>query len=186
MIKLNLLPPNEKKIIKAERLRRWICFYGSAVAAITFVFIAFLMITWLIILIQLNAVSANMDSVQKNFKKEGLPQQENSLKTINQRLRQINDLQEKQASYYGLLNQLAKLTPPDIYLTGIAADENAKVAIQGKAPRREQVLEFKDRLEKSKYFKNVKSPLANFVKETDIDFSFQFEIASTSLNNLND
>lgn len=186
MIKLNLLPPNEKAIIKSERLRRWICFYGAAITAIAFVFIAFLMITWLVILIQLNAASANMDSIQKTFKKEGVPLQEDGLKTVNRRLRQINDLQQKQVSYYQLLNQLSKLTPPGISLNGLSIDESAKAAIEGLAAQREQVLDFKDRLEKSKYFKNIASPLSNFVKETDINFSFQFETASTSLTSLND
>lgn len=54
--------------------------------------------------------------------------------------------------------------------------EYYQVKILGFAPDRQQVIEFKEKLEAEKSFTNVISPLQNILKSKNIDFEFTFRI----------
>ena len=58
----------------------------------------------------------------------------------------------------------------------VVEKEIRKVDILGFAPKREQVLQIEEALEKESEFSNLVSPIENIISPTDINFSFTFEI----------
>ena len=50
-----------------------------------------------------------------------------------------------------------------------------KVSLQGKSPRREELLTFIENMEKEKLIKKVHSPITNILRDKDIEFSLIVE-----------
>lgn len=181
MLKLNLLPPEEKNSLKAEEFQRWISFYGLSFLGMLFIFIALLMAGWFFILIQLNSISANLESSKSSFQTQGLKDQESLINNINSQLTAINEVQKKQISFASVINEIAGLIPTGVTLSGLSVNENLQVSLSGFAPQRNQIIRLKESLEKSLYFRNINNPLSNLTKQADIDFSLRFEINPDTL-----
>jgi len=182
MITLNVLPPQEKKILALEKAQRWIIFYGCNILGILIIAIALLGIIWFSINIELNGVAANLAQIQFGLKGQDLKAQQGLVNTLNADLKTISNLQKNQKNYSHLLISLADLVPDGIRITNLSFNEKNAASLSGHAQRREQIIAFQEALEKSNLFENIKNPLENLVKQTDIDFNFSFTIKNGALN----
>lgn len=181
MIKLNLLPPQEKEALVLEKTQRWIIFYGSAITGIFLIFIALLIIIWVFITIQLKSAVNNLESVQGSFKGQDLKTQQAAVADLNKYLEKIASIQKNQKNYSALLINLSNLVPSGIRLNTLTLDKNGEISLNGYAQRRELILTFKDSLEKSNLFAGIENPLSNLIKQTDINFYFKFKILPDAL-----
>jgi len=181
MIKLNLLPFQEKGIIAAEKNQRWIVFYGSVVLGALCFSVVLMGFTWLYIDIQLKSLSDSLGSIQSSLRGQDLKTQQTAVQKLNMYLEKIDTVQKNQKSYSYLLNSLAKIVPDGIRFDSLSVEENGEATLNGFAQKREQVLIFKDLLEKSTVFSNVESPVSNLTKSTDINFYFRFKIQPDAL-----
>jgi len=181
MIKLNLLPPQEKQSIAAQIKQRWIVFYGSAVIGLLCFFAILLSAIWAYIDIQLNVVQNNLASIQNDIRGQDLKNQQTAVKNLNSYLQKIQSIQKNQKSYSTLLNYLAQMVPDGIRIDSLSLENDGNATLNGFAQRREQIIAFQESLEKSNIFGNVESPVANLVKPTDINFSFKFKIQPAAL-----
>lgn len=181
MIKLNLLPPQEKEVLALERIQRWIVLYGSAIFGILLIFVSLLTIIWIFITIQLKSVTSNLDSIQSSFKGQDLITQQTAVASLNSYLEKIDAIQKNQKNYSNLIIFLAGIIPAGVRLDTLSLNEQNEVSLNGFAQRRELVVSLKDALEKSELFSNIESPLSNLVKETDINFYFKFKLQPNAL-----
>ena len=182
MIKLNLLPPEEKQIITLEKAQRWIVFYGSALIGICLVFITLLGATWLYVYTQSQAAEINLATTQTSLRGQDLKQQQNLIQQQNIQLAKINLLQKQHKYFSPLLISLAAMVPDGVRLEGVSIKDGGEAALSGFAQKREQFLIFKETLEKSPIFNNVVSPLSNLTRQTDVNFSLQLNFKPESLN----
>jgi len=74
------------------------------------------------------------------------------------------------------LASLADLTPPGVRLDALLINESNEATLNGYAQKREQIIVFKESLEKSGMFGEIENPLSNLVKQTDINFYFNFKV----------
>lgn len=176
MIKLNLLPLQEKKTLALEETQRWIVFYGSAILGILLIFVALLGIIWVSITIQLKSASNNFEAIQSSFRGQDLKTQQVAVSNLNSYLEKINAIQKNQKSYSNFLINLAEIIPDGVRLNTFSLDDKNEAVLNGYAQRRELVILLKDSLEKSDFFGDVESPLSNLVKQTDINFYFKFKL----------
>ena len=176
MIKLNLLPPQEKKILSLEEIQRWISFYGVAVLGLLFVFIVLLMVAWLFIMVQLDWAKADLEKARQNFNSQGFKEQENKVNQINQQLGKISRAQNDYRSYLDVLAKISTLIPANIRLNAFSLNEQKEIRLNGFTPQRELIIQFRERLEKSGFFKDIESPLSNLTQQTNITFDLKFKI----------
>jgi Tfp pilus assembly protein PilN len=181
MIKLNLLPPQEKNELKLERLYRWLVFYGSATILIILLFITFLALIWSFILIQLKSYTVNLENTKTSFQGQSIENQQKLIRDFNLKLERIAQVQSGHKYYSPVLIHLATLVPSGIRIDALAIDEQGKATLTGYAQRRSQLLLLKEALEKSSFFENVNNPISNLTKQVEINFSFQFDIKSAAL-----
>jgi len=181
MIKLNLLPPAEKKILAAEQTQRWILFYGSSILAIFLAFITLLAAEWFYISVQLKSASESFAALQSGAQGQDLKSQEGLIKDLNRQLENISKIQQNHKSFSAFLVALTEFTPAGIKITNISIDEKWQAIITGHAALRDDMLAFKEALEKSGWTENLESPLANLLKQTDINFYFKFGIKTDLL-----
>jgi len=181
MIKLNLLPQQEKEVLVLEKNQRWIIFYGSAIFGILLIFVSLLAIIWIFINIQLKSVTSNLQSIQSSFRGQDLKTQQTAIGNLNSYLEKIDAIQKNQKDYSNLIVYLAGIIPGGVRLDTLSLNDQNEVSLNGYAQRRELVVALKDALEKSELFSDVENPLSNLVKETDINFYFKFKLRPNAL-----
>ncbi len=182
MINLNLLPLQEKDELNREKTQRWIIFYGVNIIGLMLIFAALLAIIWFYISIQLKAANKDLTSIQTGFQGADLKTQQEKTTALNTTISKISLTQKSQKNYSNFLASLANLVPAGIRLDAISIDKDGNGILNGYAQKRDQVISFKDQLEKSSLFNSVENPLSNLVKQTDINFYFNFKIAPQALS----
>jgi len=76
MIKLNLLPPQEKNRLNNEQLQRWIIFYGVYLWAILLIFAFLMSFVLLYINLQMQSAAKNLTTTQSSLKGTDLKTQQ--------------------------------------------------------------------------------------------------------------
>ena len=69
-------------------------------------------------------------------------------------------------------------TSPQITLNGLFYEElpgAPKVKVMGVAPTRDELLSYKDHLERSEHFSNIELPVSNLARDRDIEFMITVE-----------
>lgn len=184
MPELNILPPTEKKDLSLERFYRWLVFYGNALIAIFLAFTALLFLIWFFILIQLKSYTANLEKTKTSFHGQDIENQQKSVDELNARLEKIAAIQNNHRFYSPLLIHLATIVPAGARLDAMIINEQNQVIISGYAPQRNHLLLLKETLGKSPFFEKINNPLSNLTKQTEINFSFRFNIKPTALKQL--
>ena len=117
---------------------------------------------------------------EKEFKASDTQKLESEIGAVNQRLLDIESFYQNQFRATELIEKIAKILPPGVYLTQFSlsskyGDKEKKQEIQlslsGFSPTREILYNFKKNIEKEKDFQNIYFPSSNWIKPTDVDFS---------------
>lgn len=173
---INLIPNEEKKkMVRNFYLR------------LTTVFLMMFSFSF-ILLILLLFPSYFLLSLRENFVKDNLDTQKQQLaKEIDQK--SLNEFQELDAELIAIekmegknfvvsqkvINEITAEKMSDIKITQISYESDAKgtkkVSINGLAPSRERLLQFRLALEDNVAFQKVDLPISNFVKGSNIRFS---------------
>lgn len=133
------------------------------------------------------SVIFSKDSVVSRLKASEEALARTDFKSIETEVGRINNLiaefeknESKRRAIAPLLIKIANTTPPAITLRALKLDAKsgaiAVLNITGKAETRETFLDYFEKLKKFNEAEAVISPITNLLKETDLDFSLEFEI----------
>lgn len=177
MLTINLLSSKEKKDITFEKTN--ITIISSFIILLT-ILILLSIVLYTIQDIQKNS-SQNLiqqtDSIKKFLNQKNNKKIEEKIKEINYYLTSINKIEKEKTDFSKTLIEISEITPEKIRLFNIKLNkEEKKFEISGNASSRDGLLEFTERLNQSKYFKNIESPLSNLISPTNINFSLIGEI----------
>jgi len=177
MLKLNLLPPRERKEMEWANLSS----LATSLSAWFFVFLIIFALlsasTYFYLSILLRAQTRLLEIRQNDPKIQRLVEIEKKIKQANVRLRQINLKQEQLVLWIPLLEEIAEIIPPEIYLNSFSYQlTDDQIYLSGWADTRDNLLAFQNSLEESSSFVEVEAPLSNLLKQTDIDFSFTLHL----------
>jgi Tfp pilus assembly protein PilN len=175
MIGLNILPPEEKKEILSQKTLRQVLTWGSSGLIIVLAFLALLASIWLYSYIQLNSIQEIVSELEASPQNQNFKDIKKEIDGMNQQLQSFSKLQSQEKDYSFYLEKLTDLANPGIKLNSVSFDAS-KVNVSGQATTRDVLLTFKSALEGSSYFQNVNTPLSNFLKQTNIGFTFSFEL----------
>lgn len=181
MIKLNLLPSAEKELFKIDQIQRWVVFYGSVFFCSLLVFIILLAAIWFSLSIQIKSIGANLDIAKQNAPGQDLKTQQNLIKKLNAKIEKASQFEKNHKRYSTILLALAEVMPEGIKIERITIDEKNKMTISGYAQKREDMLTLKNSLEKSAFFTDINSPIANLIKQAAISFSLTMTIKTDIL-----
>lgn len=94
--------------------------------------------------------------------------------TIARILGAITSLRQSKDTSSGALDVLNLLTAqrPGVVISSFSVDAKGKIVITGRAVTRNDLLLFEQHLRDSSRFQDIAAPLANIIKETDINFNF--------------
>jgi hypothetical protein len=169
---INLLSRTEQKRIYQEYLLR--------IGAIIFFVLGILGALFILLLIpsymRLKGEAASIESTLAAKRQQTNAEDQGQATEAKEFLREIQILQSQQggSSPTKQLENVLNFKPSGVVLTGFlydTTDSKKKFSIQGKADRREDLLLFKDRLEKEGGYEKVNIPAQTLVKRTDIQFA---------------
>lgn len=130
--------------------------------------------------IQNEAIQERIQDVRSFKGAEEAQQFEEKIVQLNSTLitvRRVRDAQNH--DIVSILERITELAPPGVQLQSLTFSESSgSLLINGHAGLREQVIELQDRLEEDAKFADVKAPLSNLVKATDVDFRFDITLAA--------
>jgi hypothetical protein len=178
----NLLPPTAKKQIVFEYWVRvlsvWVILWSVCLLISAFVL-------WPTYILIVGSSTAYADSVadasERTVKYEQISQE---LSRATQQAQTII-INERQIKLSTIFTDIKKAAGPEVNLSGVnigrVGIQIDPVQVQGIAPDRQSLAEFKDRLETIEYVTSVNLPIENLASNQDIEFSISVTINSDSL-----
>lgn len=121
------------------------------------------------------AEEAAVSDLKKNSATEEINKFRSDINFLNGEVRNQNEFQKNKVYFSDILEKISSLMAQNIYLNNISINLNS-VSLSGFAPAREDLLSFKDNLEKESSFENISFPPSDWVKAKDIDFSVTFNL----------
>lgn len=190
MILLNLLPPEEKQKLRQKKIIRQVIIY-EGILLFSFVLLAILLpLSSLIIRMETSSIQ---DKARKNFNPQKISQQEKNINTqidkINQEINQAIFFQKNQKKWSQPINQAIQSLPSGVHINRISLinekkiirqkkskkiiiQKNQKIIIAGLADNRSSLIAAESILKNNRCFKEVNSPVSNYLKKEKINFSF--------------
>ena len=136
---------------------------------------------------QAESFRAQLESNKKNSERIADLETINKINTFNIFFEKLNTFYQKKIYISEAIDKTSKILPNKIYLTEFSASPDLtgspikqqagfNIFITGFAPTREDLLLFKQNMEKDSYFKAVNFPIENWVESVNIIFSLSFKI----------
>lgn len=174
MITLNIIPEDLKNEIK---LNDHFKFYKKTIGLILFTSILFSAILFsakIILATQQSSTDQQNTIATKNT--ENYSKQVNE---INIQLKEIKNIQKNDTDWTDFFIKIGEYTGNEIKISRLYASKtDNSLRITGVAKTRDNLLTFKNNLEKSKYFSNINLPISSLLEKENINF----EISATITN----
>lgn len=176
---INLIPNKEKKAIVVGSYYRLTVLLFIVIGFSFFIFFIVLLPAFFSSSVKINIINEKL-AIQKD-ETVPVPDQETLavIKDLNKKLDLVEGADKnKFIVSEQVINAIIVKKIPKIKITQIAYDNSPsvggkggkKISIQGNAPSREVLLQFRHALEDSASFKQVDLPISNFVKGSNIQF----------------
>jgi cell division protein FtsB len=199
MIDFNLLPPEVRKELRWEKINRSFIMHSVIIIAMVFIFILFLLIIQLYADIRLSDLEKTINLRKENVRIQKVKDLENEIKIFNEHLTTVDKIQRNHLYFSQVISIFTENVPDSVQIARLniiqleekennavqpkkssVVDASSKkteekkfqININGKAAKRDDLLFFKNALEKTSCFAKIYSPLSNLVEREDIDFSF--------------
>lgn len=172
MLALNLISQEQKKEINLKRAYE-IVKKTNCILLIIAVFIAIvLLIGKLILQIQFIKAIDQYTLVAKSSQGDNA-----KIRDINNSLNFVSEIQSNFIFWSNLIEDAAGRVPGGVSLSSISIDQDKKsIQIKGTAKLRDDLLQFKENIEKSPIYKNADFPLQNILQKENINFEIKAEL----------
>ena len=185
MIILNLLPPQEKKVILIDQIYRRTILFGSGALLSLIIFAILLALSLITINIKVKNAENELKTTQAKLKIEGFENLQKKIKQINTQIGDINNIQANYIYYSLAIKKIIEIMPDLIQLQSLSLKQG-RFDLDGFAPNRDTVLLLKQALEKSPNFTNIESPITNLLKSNNISFRFSFDVKKENFKKSDD
>lgn len=181
-IKLNLLPPYREEEIKKNKHFRLIV--RLELIMFLFVLISFVFLFGLSYILDLNLeiVSRETEFSQDKKQLDDIKKYDEKFSQTNLELEKISKIKKDQLYWSNLFYKINQLIPQGVSMQDISTKDYS-VFLIGKAEKREDLVAFKENLEKDNCFSLVNLPLSGLVSKNNIDFQIDLSINENCLKN---
>lgn len=174
-IYLDLLPEDKKKELKRKKTFRLIIKREVLFAFPLIVFLVILFNIYVVLGIQKENISSSGMHEQTQGQYKELKDYEDKFKQTNDLTIALTRMQKEHIHWSWLINKISEITPAGIFLNGIST-KDYQVLLIGKAKSRDDLMAFKDVMEKMGCAEQVTVPLSNLVTKDNVDFQMDFMV----------
>lgn len=171
---LNLLPSElvEKYRFKRSKLKVW----GLTLTVTLFVWICFAISLISYLLMNQRIIDLSQKTQLKYDVSQKRAGAVSEVQLINQTSDKVSKISQAFVFPQSLLNKINKAKPSGVNIERYSLDlDKGPVSLAGNSSDRLSLITFKQNLEKVKGISAVSIPISNFEKETDLDFSLNFD-----------
>lgn len=179
-IYLDLLPQEKKNELKRTKIFRRILREEMLFLVPLIIFIAILFNIYYLLNFQYNSslTASSADKSQDKYKE--LSNYEEKFKKVNESVGVMSKIQKNHLRWSNVLNELGTTVPDGMYITDFST-KNYQIFLLGKARSRDDLLNFKNRIEGDSCFQDVDVPLSNLVVKENVDFQMSFSVTKDCL-----
>jgi|SRR3989344_5102321 len=173
---INLLPPQEKQELVSKRNIKLAMVLGNMSVIFLVAFTLVLLSVKFYILAASWSQKAIVESTEKTYQTSDFLLNKNLIGQYNASLLKVDAFLRQESSLSESLTRLLDIQRPSgIYFTSIRFDRNsetrrAKATVAGISNTRENLLLFKENLEKSEYVTKVYFPPNNWIQPSEVNF----------------
>ena len=174
---INLLPQSEQHELKMEQ--QALVLGTFMLWSLTAIIMFFLITLTAEILIRQNtaAVEHQITRYEDELKSATNQKLDEEVKTLNNQIKQIDNLRKQHYYWSNVLAEIANITPSDLSVNFLNLDRSTgKIEISGVAGNRASVLEFWANVKRSNMFKDINFPLSNLEKSSNGGFTYTFYV----------
>lgn len=172
MLHANLLPLEEKRILILDQWLRVITFFGLGVCATLIIGITLLTPAYLPLYFQGKELERSLEIQKELLKKisgNETARTASQIKNISASLEQAATKHSPGSLIFDtMISQQA-----GIVIIMLTVNKEGDIIIGGKATTRQNLLGFEEYLRNSGFFQNIAVPLANIIRENNINFTFR-------------
>lgn len=178
MIRLNLIPTTEKDNYRIEIFRRFVISFSIGTFIITAIFISLLAAEYFLLSLQIEPEIKRLEAEKATEKFKKVEEFENQIKETNKKISAILDIKNQTSLMVPIIEKVTNdSSGKNSYLKSIAVDKTAStVSIKGFSLTRDQVVNIQNNLKNDPSFNDINAPYANFLKQKNVDFSFDFKL----------
>lgn len=171
---INLLPPAIKQEKEYRKILSFVSYFLSCLFIILILFTAVVYLADMSIVTDINKNAKEIVRQEDTLK--GLEDTSKKVDIINSKLDKISSIDSNKVIWSNVIKDLANDTPQNVQITTLSLDkETNKIQLTGSAATRRDIASFKEKLEASKYFKNVTFSTSSHSVESD---TFTFSLSS--------
>lgn len=174
MITLNIIPDELKNEIK---LNDHYIFYKKMVSLVLIMTVLFSVV---LLSAKIILATQKSDTNQQNtIASKNTENYSKQINEINKQLKEIKNIQKNDTNWTGFFLRMGDLVGSDIKILRLYAGKNDNsLRISGIAKTRNDLLSFKDKLEKSNYFSNINLPISSLLEKENINFEINTTITN--------
>ncbi len=174
MLKLNILSQKTKKEIKLLNIYKHLKRLNFFIFSFLLIYI-FIFQTAKIILQKYSTDSYNTNLAINRDNEEYI----NKVKEVNEKIIKAQNIQKNFVNWSQFLLNISNITPPGISFSKITTDKNNdNFILMGKSESRNELLNFKQKLEELDYIETIELPINNLLQKEDINFTINAKFSS--------
>ncbi len=179
---INLLPEEEKILIKREYTRRLVVVNGIFLFILVCSAVILLLPSYLPLSSQKQSFESQLDAAKQGLSREKADETESSIRRLNDKLAFFSQQGEDTRQISVLIKQILSVKSPSVklwtftYQEGTQEKKNEQISIQGIATTRNIFLAFAKTLEAVNGVSEVQFPPANLMKDENVEFSLTLKL----------
>lgn len=142
----------------------------------SFVAALFLALFFFALNLQKKSISDSFSVMQDYLSAQNESEISSLVSRINARVAELNSNQKRVKKTSEIIERIIKVKSGEISIESFAFNLG-RLEIKGSSASRSGLINFVDNLKKQDIFSSIESPLSNFLKEKDIDFSINIKLA---------
>lgn len=177
-ITLNLIPPQQKKKLKLFQ----VYIYLKNIIFITL--IGAILIAIILSLAKIILQNNFNKTINQTYLTVGINKFYNfEIKEFNQELKQVAEIQKQYIPYLNFILSFTDLVPQEVTFQKLNLNDKSILQIKGLADTRDDLLNFKNNLEKSNLFDNFTIPLENLLEKENVEFELNLKLFLEQIKN---
>jgi type IV pilus assembly protein PilM len=181
---VNLIPQEWQKAYGERSVRKFISVVSTMLVLFGFLVAAFFSGVWFYLHRENNSLLRQIEREEKAFRDKDPNNLREFARDFNSRLSVLSYLQRDKKYWSKLFIELRDVKPSGVQLKDFSTDKKGKkieVGLEGRAVSRDDILQFKQNLENSEIFENVKLPLSSLGVKENVLFEISFTVSEDKL-----
>ncbi|MBI2640412.1 MAG: hypothetical protein HYW91_00825 [Candidatus Sungbacteria bacterium] len=173
MFTINLLPQEEKRLVRLEEARRIIRFFAGGLISVLFIGSALLAPSFLPLFLERRELERSLQLEKEAGQALNVAEATARLRAFKSALFSIKAFVQTPPRASEILEDLFRQSRDGITIVNITIKKGGDVILTGTAESRDNLLRFEKNLRDSGKFQEISSPLSNIIRETNINFTMK-------------